>query len=65
MAVSVVGRATELATVGEVLSAARDGLQVLVIEGEPGIGKTTVWREGIAQAWRAGVPGPFVSGSAG
>ena len=50
MAVPVVGRTTELATVGEVLSPARDGLRVLVIEGEPGIGKTTVWREGVAHA---------------
>jgi DNA-binding CsgD family transcriptional regulator len=50
MAGSVAGRASELATVGEVLSAARDGLRLLMIEGEPGIGKTTVWREAIAQA---------------
>jgi AAA ATPase domain len=54
MADSVAGRASELATVSEVLSAARDGLRLLVIEGEPGIGKTTVWREAIAQADRHG-----------
>jgi DNA-binding CsgD family transcriptional regulator len=47
---TVVGRQAELAAVDAVLAAARDGLAALVLEGEPGIGKTTVWREGIARA---------------
>jgi DNA-binding CsgD family transcriptional regulator len=50
VAASVVGRDAELAMVGDVLAASADGLQVLVIEGEPGIGKTTVWRSGVDQA---------------
>jgi DNA-binding CsgD family transcriptional regulator len=54
MAGSVVGRETELAAVDEVLVAAREGLRMLVVEGEAGIGKTTIWREGIERARERG-----------
>jgi len=50
MATEVFSRDAELAAVDRVLASARHGLAALVIEGEPGIGKTTVWRKGIAQA---------------
>jgi DNA-binding SARP family transcriptional activator/DNA-binding CsgD family transcriptional regulator len=50
MAASVVGREAELAAVDSVLAAALEGLRLLVIEGDPGIGKTTVWRAGVARA---------------
>jgi hypothetical protein len=46
----VIGRDAELATVRDFLQAV-DGLPAaLVIEGESGIGKTTLWRAGIASA---------------
>lgn len=47
---SVVGREAELAVVDEVLADSREGLRLLVIGGRAGIGKTTVWREGIARS---------------
>lgn len=50
----VVGRVGELATITSFLDAERPGLAVLKIEGEPGIGKTTLWREGIRLAGRGG-----------
>jgi DNA-binding SARP family transcriptional activator len=44
------GRASELAAIDTLLAAARDGLQLLAIDGKAGIGKTILWREGIARA---------------
>jgi DNA-binding NarL/FixJ family response regulator/predicted HD phosphohydrolase len=46
----VVGRASELAAIGAFLDAAADGPGALLIAGEPGIGKTTLWREGVREA---------------
>ena len=46
----VFGRDAELAEVTTTLSDARSGFAALVLEGDPGIGKTTVWRSGIAHA---------------
>ncbi len=54
MAAGVVGREAELVKLDELLVGARGGLRVLVLEGEPGIGKTTVWREGIERAAASG-----------
>jgi hypothetical protein len=54
MATAVFGREAELGAVESMLTAARDGLAALVLEGDPGIGKTTVWREGIVHAAKAG-----------
>jgi hypothetical protein len=49
---TIVGRAPELATVSEFVSAA----DALMLTGGPGIGKTTLWEAGIAIAreygWR-------------
>jgi DNA-binding CsgD family transcriptional regulator len=50
----IVGRDGELATIAETLAGNTNGLRVLLIEGEPGIGKTTVWKHGIEQARRLG-----------
>ena len=50
MATAVFGREAELVAVDAVLASARQGLAALVLEGDPGIGKTTVWRKGIAHA---------------
>ena len=50
----LVGRETELAAVGEFLRSSHAFPGALVFEGEAGIGKTTLWRSGIAMAARAG-----------
>jgi DNA-binding CsgD family transcriptional regulator len=44
------GRAGELAMVDAFLERARAGLAALVLAGPAGIGKTTVWREGLRRA---------------
>ena len=46
---SVVGRERELAEVERLLEPA-DRMRVLLLEGEPGVGKTTVWEAGVARA---------------
>jgi DNA-binding NarL/FixJ family response regulator len=46
----VVGRASELAAIGAFLDSAADGPGALLIAGEPGIGKTTLWRESVREA---------------
>jgi DNA-binding CsgD family transcriptional regulator len=51
---AVVGREPELAAVGEFLAGLAGGPAVLVLAGEPGIGKTTVWRAGVAAAQARG-----------
>lgn len=47
---SVLGREEQLEAIGDFLSATEQGANVLILEGEPGIGKTTLWRRGIADA---------------
>jgi ATP/maltotriose-dependent transcriptional regulator MalT len=44
------GRDAELARIRGVLDAVADGAQALVLQGEPGIGKTALWAWGVAQA---------------
>ncbi len=46
----VVGRSVELAAVDRVLDRLAGGPAALVLEGRPGIGKTTVWRHALARA---------------
>jgi DNA-binding CsgD family transcriptional regulator len=46
----VVGRNAELAAVERALGGVERGFAAIVICGDPGIGKTTVWRHGIAAA---------------
>jgi DNA-binding CsgD family transcriptional regulator len=50
----LVGRDEDLARIEAFLSAARDGSATLVFEGEPGIGKTTLWRAGVERARELG-----------
>jgi len=45
---TIVGRDAELASIESWLDA--PGGRTLLIEGEPGIGKTTVWRAAVDQA---------------
>ena len=47
---ALLGRERKLAAVDELLHAARSGFAVLALEGEPGIGKTTVFREALRRA---------------
>jgi DNA-binding CsgD family transcriptional regulator len=46
----VVGRAAELDAVDELLDALADGPSQLLVEGEPGIGKTTLWQAATERA---------------
>jgi DNA-binding CsgD family transcriptional regulator len=64
MAVEVVGRGAELAAIDAFVAAAETGPAALAFEGEPGIGKTTLWEAGRAAARERGArvlasrPGP-------
>lgn len=53
---SVVGRQPELARIDAFLARVPSGARVLVIEGDPGMGKTTLWLAGLDEAtdraWR-------------
>ena len=49
-AVGAIGRDTELAAIAGFLHGLSDGVSLLVLEGEPGIGKTTLWSAGVATA---------------
>lgn len=51
---AIVGRETELAAVSDLLERARSGVGVLLLEGEAGIGKTTLFRESLRLAEAAG-----------
>ena len=61
---AVVGRDAELAVVEEFLTLASEASATLVVEGEPGIGKTTLWQEAVRRADERGMrvlssrPGP-------
>jgi DNA-binding CsgD family transcriptional regulator len=46
----VIGRDAELASISEFLDAAARGCGALLLEGEPGIGKTTVWSAALETA---------------
>lgn len=50
----VAGRSAELGAVVEVLASARSRPSCLILEGEPGIGKTTVWTEALKIAREQG-----------
>jgi len=51
----VIGREQELAAIEGVVSSTEPTLLALVLEGEPGIGKTTLWRQGISAAGERGL----------
>src|SRR5216683_3548138 len=50
----MVGRDAELAAMGKALEMPGGGFASIIISGDPGIGKTTVWRQGIAAAQARG-----------
>src|SRR5918912_2274671 len=50
MVADVYGRDAELATIGEFLGAEPTGPRALVVQGEPGIGKTTIVRAALESA---------------
>lgn len=54
MSPRLVSRAAELAAVADLLTAARSDPAALFLEGEPGIGKTTVWSAALASAREGG-----------
>src|SRR5262245_10215229 len=54
-ALEVVGRESEIDSVHDFLEAVPAGPIALLLEGEAGIGKTTLWREGIAAAGERGL----------
>ena len=51
---ATVGRSSELAVLGRFLDSLDSGPAVLVLEGEPGIGKTTLWHAGVELARQRG-----------
>jgi DNA-binding CsgD family transcriptional regulator len=53
-AVAIVGRDRELGLVDRFLADVREGPAALVLAGEPGIGKSTVWAEALARATEVG-----------
>ena len=58
----LVGRVAELAEIERLLDLAAGSAGALVLEGDPGIGKTTLWRAGVERAralgFRVLAPGP-------
>jgi hypothetical protein len=52
---SVVGRDAELAVIREFLAGISDGASALVLEGDAGMGKTTLWRTAVEHAESAGL----------
>ena len=49
-AISIFGRASELAAIAWFLGAVLEGPAALVLQGEAGIGKTALWEESVASA---------------
>jgi DNA-binding CsgD family transcriptional regulator len=52
----ILGRDAELAAIASFLDRLEAGPVALVVEGEAGIGKTTLWEAGVAAAHRRGYP---------
>jgi DNA-binding CsgD family transcriptional regulator len=55
MAIEVVGRDEELAVVASFVDESRDGPVALVLEGDAGIGKSTLWQAGVEHARAQGL----------
>jgi DNA-binding CsgD family transcriptional regulator len=51
----IVGRDSELASTRDFVSGISEGASVLVLEGEAGMGKTTLWWAGVEHAQQAGL----------
>jgi len=52
---AIIGREAEIEAIDDFLAGPTDGARALVLEGEPGIGKTTLWRSATAHAAARGV----------
>jgi DNA-binding CsgD family transcriptional regulator len=52
--VGTIGRGSELASIARFIEASSDGPRSLVIRGDPGIGKSTLWSDGVEAADRTG-----------
>lgn len=50
MTVEIIGRDVELSVVQGFLERPAEGLRALVLEGDAGIGKSTIWLAGVAAA---------------
>jgi Mg-chelatase subunit ChlI len=50
MAAAIVGRSEDLERVEALLDGVEPGVHALILDGEAGIGKTTVWRAGVETA---------------
>ena len=46
----IIGRETELAALQTFLDRSSDGVRALVLEGDPGVGKSTLWQAGVEAA---------------
>ena len=55
MSTSVVGRDAELGALHDFVTGISDGASALVLEGDAGMGKTTLWRAAVAAAETAGL----------
>jgi DNA-binding CsgD family transcriptional regulator len=55
MPAAVVGRDAELRSLRDFVTGISDGASALVLEGEAGMGKTTLWRAGVEAAESAGL----------
>jgi DNA-binding CsgD family transcriptional regulator len=55
MPTEIVGRDGELRALRAFVASIAEGPAILVLEGEPGVGKTTLWRAGVAAAGQAGI----------
>jgi DNA-binding CsgD family transcriptional regulator len=53
--IEIVGREEQLPVLERLVTAAQEGPHAVVVEGPAGIGKTTIWREGVALARRTGL----------
>src|SRR5215211_5804720 len=63
MPVNVVGRASELDAIERLLDSLEEGPAALLLEGEPGIGKTTLILAGIEMARQRGLQVHACAGS--
>ena len=54
MPAAIVGREVELASVRDFVASVSDGVSALVLQGDAGAGKTTIWRAGVAAAEESG-----------
>jgi hypothetical protein len=55
----LVGRQAELESLDEFLVRAAAGQSAIFLEGEAGIGKTSLWNEGVDRARARGLPRPL------